>query len=97
MCIQSVEVPLNTLPRKIFFGVKIARNQNYKMKMKNKTYDEIIQLVNEELQQTETITFSSLRQLDRKLGLPRGTSVDASGWKDSLDFQFPAGNCGSVS
>ena len=63
-----------------------------KVKMKNKTYDEIIQLVNEELQQTETITFSTFRLLDKKLGLPTGTALDASGWKDSLDFQFPAGN-----
>ena len=63
-----------------------------KVKMKNKTYDEIIQLVNEELQQTETITFSTFRLLDKKLRLPTGTSLDASGWKDSLDFQFPAGN-----
>lgn len=63
-----------------------------KVKMKNKTYDEIIQLVNEELQQTETITFSTFRLLDKKLRLPTGTSLDASGWKDSFDFQFPAGN-----
>lgn len=63
-----------------------------KVKMKNKTYDEIIQLVNEELQQTETITFSTFRLLDRKLRLPTGTALDASGWKDSFDFQFPAGN-----
>ena len=63
-----------------------------KVKMKNKTYDEIIQLVNEELQQTETITFSTFRLLDKKLILPRGTALDASGWKDSLDFQFPARN-----
>tara|TARA_Y100000389_G_C17071084_1_gene322007 strand:- start:212 stop:406 length:195 start_codon:yes stop_codon:yes gene_type:complete len=63
-----------------------------KVKMKNKTYDEIIQLVNEELQQTETITFSTFRLLDKKLRLPTGTALDASGWKDSFDFQFPAGN-----
>lgn len=63
-----------------------------KVKMKNKTYDEIIQLVNEELKQTETITFSTFRLLDRKLRLPTGTALDASGWKDSFDFQFPAGN-----
>ena len=63
-----------------------------KVKMKNKTYDEIIQLVNEELQQTETITFSTFRLLDKKLRLPTGTALDASGWRDSFDFQFPAGN-----
>ena len=63
-----------------------------KVKMKNKTYDEIIQLVNEELQQTETITFSTFRLLDKKLRVPTGTALDASGWKDSFDFQFPAGN-----
>jgi len=63
-----------------------------KVKMNNKTYDEIIRLVNAELQQIEKITFSSLLQLDRKLGLPKGTALDASGWKDSLDFEFPAGN-----
>ena len=71
---------------------KITRNQKMKVKMNNKTYDEIIQLVNAELQQTETITFSKLRQIDKKLRLPKGTSLDASGWKDILDFQFPAGN-----
>ena len=63
-----------------------------KVKMNNKTYDEIIQLVNEELQQTETITFSTFRLLDKKLRVPTGTALDASGWKDSFDFQFPAGN-----
>jgi len=47
--------------------------------MKNKTYDEIIQLVNEELQQTKTITFSTFRLLDKKLRLPTGTALDASG------------------
>jgi hypothetical protein len=57
-----------------------------KVKMNKQTYDEIIQLVNEELQQTETITFSTFRLLDKKLSLPRGTAFDASGWKDSLDF-----------
>ena len=51
--------------------------------MNNKTYDEIIRLVNEELQQTETITFSTFRLLDKKLRLHRGTALDASGWKDS--------------
>ena len=61
-----------------------------KVKMNNKTYDEIIQLVNAELEQTETITFSTFRLLDKKLKLPTGTSLDASGWKDS--FQFPTGN-----
>ena len=63
-----------------------------KVNMKNKTYDEIIPMVIEELQQTETITFSTFRLLDKKLRLPTGTSLDASGWKDSFDFQFPAGN-----
>ena len=63
-----------------------------KVKMNNKTYDEIIQLVKEELQKTETITFSTFRLLDKKLRLPTGTALDASGWKDSFDFQFPAGN-----
>ena len=63
-----------------------------KVNMNNKTYDEIIQLVNEELQQTETVPLSTFRLLDKKLRLPTGTSLDASGWKDSFDFQFPAGN-----
>ena len=63
-----------------------------KVKMNNKTYDEIIQLVKEELQKTETITFSTFRLLDKKLKLPTGTSLDASGWRDFIDFQFPAGN-----
>ena len=59
-----------------------------KVKMNNKTYDEIIQLVNAELEQTETITFSTFRLLDKKLKMPSGTSLDASGWKDYIDFQF---------
>ena len=63
-----------------------------KVKMNNKTYDEIIQLVKEELQKTEIVSFSTFRLLDKKLKLPTGTSLDASGWKDILDFQFPAGN-----
>ena len=59
-----------------------------KVKMKKQTFDDIIQLVNEELQQIKKITFSSLRKIDRKLGLPTGTALDATGWKDMLDFQL---------
>ena len=60
--------------------------------MKDKTYDEIIQLVNEELHQPDTITFSTFCMLDNKLKLPKGTSLDASDWKDGLNFRLSAGN-----
>ena len=59
-----------------------------KVKMKNKTYDEIIQLVNEELQKSEIVSFSTFHLMEKKLGLPTGTSLDASGWKGFKNWQF---------
>ena len=61
--------------------------------MNNKTHDEIIQLVNEELRQTETVTFSTFRLLDKKLRSPTGTALDASGWKgDANSYRTTSSN-----
>ena len=58
------------------------------LNMSMQTYDEIIQLVVEELHKTRTISFATFRRLDRKLGLPNGTALEASGWKDILEFHM---------
>ena len=48
-----------------------------------KTYDEIITLVTKEILKKDGRTFT---QIDKDLRLPRGTCLDASGWKDYFDF-----------
>ena len=60
--------------------------------MTNKFYGEIITSVHKELEQSDDQSFGVFSKVDKKLKLPSGSSWDTSGWKDSLDFQFPAGN-----
>ena len=58
--------------------------------MRNRTYDQIADLVNYELSKTTKINFSTCRQIDKKLKLPVGSSYEISGWKDTYDFAYNA-------
>ena len=58
--------------------------------MKNQTYDQIADLVNEELGKSTELNFSKFRQIDKTLKLPIGSSYEMSGWKDVIDFNFNA-------
>ena len=51
------------------------------------TYDEIAKKVNEEIAALgDTGTFADLAGIDRKLGLPRGTSFEMGGYADYFAF-----------
>ena len=51
------------------------------------TYDQISKLVNTELSKLERdFTSADLQEIDEKLGLPSGTSFEASGMSDFLQF-----------
>ena len=51
------------------------------------TYDQISKLVNGELSKLgEDFTSADLQAIDEKLGLPSGTSFEASGMSDFLQF-----------
>ena len=51
------------------------------------TYDEISKLVNDEVSKLgKGGTFVDLPTIDKKLGLPRGTSFESSGWSDYFAF-----------
>lgn len=51
--------------------------------MMTKTYDEIITLVTKEILKKDGRNFT---EIDKDLRLPKGTTLDASGWKDYFDF-----------
>ena len=70
------------IPKKIF---RVQNRQ--KVNMKNQTYDQIADLVNEELDKSTELNFSIFQQIDKKLKLPAGSSYEMSGWKDSLDWE----------
>ena len=51
------------------------------------TYDEISKRVNEEISKLgKSGTFADLAKIDKKPGLPRGTSFDAAGFADYFAF-----------
>ena len=53
----------------------------------NGTYDEIAKKVNEEVAALgDTGTFADLAEIDKKLGLPKGTSFEMSGYSDYFAF-----------
>ena len=56
--------------------------------MKNQTYDQIADLVNEELDKSRELNFSIFQQIDKKLKLPAGLSYEMSGWKDAIGFDY---------
>jgi|APSaa5957512535_1039671.scaffolds.fasta_scaffold549633_2 hypothetical protein len=51
-------------------------------------YDEIAKRVNGEIAKLgDTGTFADLKGIDKKLGLPRGTSFEMSGYADYFAFE----------
>ena len=51
------------------------------------TYDETEKLVNDEIAKLgDTGTSAHLAEIDKKLGLPRGTSFDVAGFADYFAF-----------
>lgn len=60
---------------------------NNKTLLRNKSYDEIAKVVNEEINKLENPTFGSLAEIDKKLNLPSGTSYEMSGLADYINFR----------
>ena len=61
--------------------------------LRNMSYDKISKLVNEEIKKVgEDVTFSELRDIDEKLGLPIGTAFEMGGFKDSFEFDNTSGD-----
>ena len=53
----------------------------------NGTYDEIAKKVNDEIRKLgDTGTFAELAKIDKKLGLPRGTSFEMGRFSDYFAF-----------
>jgi hypothetical protein len=51
-------------------------------------YDETAKLVNEEISKLgDTGTFADLKTIDKKLGLPKGTSWEMGGFADWFAFE----------
>ena len=56
--------------------------------LRNAGYDEIAKLVNEEIDALgDDGTFADLKLIDKKLGLPRGTSFEMGGYADYFAFE----------
>lgn len=54
--------------------------------LRNASYDEISTKVNEEIEKLgEGATFAKLRVIEKKLGLPRGTAFEMSGFADYFE------------
>ena len=56
--------------------------------LRNAGYDEIAKKVNEEIAALgDDGTFADLKLIDKKLGLPRGTSFEMGGFSDYFAFE----------
>ena len=56
--------------------------------LRNAGYDEIAKKVNEEIAALgDDGTFADLKTIDKKLGLPRGTSFEMGGFADYFAFE----------
>ena len=56
--------------------------------LRNAGYDEIAKKVNEEIAALgDDGTFADLKLIDKKLGLPRGTSFEMGGYSDYFAFE----------
>ena len=56
--------------------------------MEKHPYDELIEIVAVKMKEYENngLRFGIFEKVDKDLGLSRGTTWDASGWKDYADF-----------
>ena len=62
---------------------EIETLQSFSKPLRNAGYDEIAKRVNEEIAALgDDGTFADLKLIDKKLGLPRGTSFEMGGYAD---------------
>jgi hypothetical protein len=67
---------------------KISFVRGLSKPLRNAGYDEIAKRVNEEIAALgDDGTFADLKLIDKKLGLPRGTSFEMGGYADYLAFE----------
>ena len=61
--------------------------------LRNAGYDEIAKKVNDEIAALgDDGTFADLKLIDKKLGLPRGTSFEMGGFSDYFAFEETGGD-----
>ena len=61
--------------------------------LRNAGYDKIAKKVNEEIAVLgDDGTFADLKTIDKKLGLPRGTSFEMGGYSDYFAFKGKGGD-----
>ena len=66
---------------------EIETLQSFSKPLRNDGYDEIAKRVNEEIAALgDDGTFADLKLIDKKLGLPRGTSFEMGGYADYFAF-----------
>ena len=71
---------------------EIEAIRQFKKPYRDLSYDKICEMVNEEISKFgEDYTAGDLRGIDKKLGLPRGTSFEAGGFSDYLAFEETGG------
>jgi hypothetical protein len=71
---------------------EIESLKGFSKPLRNAGYDATAKLVNEEIANLgEDCTFADLREIDKKLGLPRGTSFEMGGFSDYLAFEETGG------
>ena len=67
---------------------EIETLKGFSKPLRNAGYDEIAKKVNEEIAALgENGTFADLETIDKKLGLPRGTSFEMGGYSDYFAFE----------
>ena len=60
----------------------------FKKPSRDLSYDQISKMVNEEISRLgEDATSADLRGIDKKLGLPSGTSFESTGFSDYFAFE----------
>ena len=66
---------------------EIETLKGFSKPLRNAGYDEIAKKVNEEIAALgDDGTFADLAGIDKKLGLPRGTSFEMGGYADYFEF-----------
>jgi hypothetical protein len=71
---------------------EIEAIRQFKKPYRDLSYDQICEMVNLEISKLgEDCTGADLREIDKKLGLPRGTSFEMGGFSDYLAFEETGG------
>ena len=67
---------------------EIESLKGFSKPLRNAGYDEIAKRVNEEIASLgDDGTFADLKEIDEKLGLPRGSSFEMGGYADYFAFE----------